>query len=65
MLKTKLRIKLEALAKGKSLRVSGVTASRTPAYLRANSTIGNIRASTGRKFSVSLGSRALTITRTK
>ena len=63
--KTKLRIKLEALAKGKSLRISGITSSASPEYIRATSTARNILVSTGRKFTVKLGARALTIMRTK
>ncbi len=63
--KTKLRVKVEALTKGKSVRVGGISTSKEPEYRRAVSTAANVRNSTGRSFSVSLGPRALTITRTK
>ncbi len=63
--KTKLRLKLEALNKGKSVRVSGIDSSKSPEYRRAVSTAANVRNSTGRSFSVTLGPRALTITRIK
>jgi hypothetical protein len=63
--KTKLRTKLEALTKGKSVRVSAISSSTSPEYRRAVYTIGNIRVSSGRRFSMKLGARALTITRTK
>jgi hypothetical protein len=63
--KTKLRIRLEALTKGKQMRLSGVGSSSDPDYRKAVSTVANIRVSTGQKFSLSLGPRALTITRTK
>jgi hypothetical protein len=63
--KTKLRTKLEALTKGKSVRVSAISSSTSPEYRRAVYTIGNIRVSSGRQFSMKLGTRALTITRMK
>jgi hypothetical protein len=63
--KSKLRTKLEALTKGKSVRVATITSSDSPEYKRAVYTIGNIRGSSGRKFSMKLGARALSITRTK
>jgi hypothetical protein len=63
--KTKLRMRLEALAKGKSLRISGITKSRTGEYNRAYSTVRNLATSSGRKFKTKLGARALTVTRTK
>lgn len=63
--KTKLRIRLEALKKGGSARVTGITSSMTPEYKRAFATIRNITVSSGRKFRVKLGARALTITRIK
>ena len=63
--KTKLRKRLERLAKGKSLRISGVTKSRTDEYQRAQTTVRNLRASSGRKFRTKLGARALTVTRLK
>ena len=63
--KTKLRVKLEALSKGKGVRVSGIDSSKSPEYRRAVSTAANVRNSTGRSFSVTLGPRALTITRIK
>ena len=63
--KTKLRTKLEALTKGKSVRVSAISSSTSPEYRRAVYTIGNIRVGSGRQFSMKLGTRALTITRTK
>jgi len=63
--KTKLRTKLEALTKGKSARLSAITSSTSPEYRRAVYTIGNIRVSSGRQFSMKLGTRGLTITRTK
>ena len=63
--KTKLRIRLETLTKGGSLRVSGITSSMTLEYKRAFATIRNITVSSGRKFKTKLGPRALTVTRTK
>ncbi len=63
--KTKLRKRLERLAKGKSLRISGITKTGTDEYKRAYSTVRNTAASSGRKFSTKLGARALTIKRTK
>ena len=63
--KTKLRMRLEALAKGRSLRVNGITKSRTVEYDRVYSTVRNTAASCGRKFKTKLGARALTVTRTK
>ena len=63
--KTKLRTKLEALNKGKSVRLSAITSSKSPEYRRAVYTIGNIRVSSGRLFSMKLGTQALTITRVK
>src|SRR5258706_3431281 len=61
--KTKLRTKLEALTKGKSVRVSGISSITSPEYRRAAFTIGNIRVSIGRQFSMKLWTRALTMTR--
>ncbi len=63
--KTKLRLRLDALAKGHSLRISGITKSRTEEYDRAYSTVRNAAASSGRKFKTKLGARALTVSRTK
>ena len=63
--KTKLRTKLEALNKGKSVRLSAITSSKSPQYRRAVYTIGNIRVSSGRLFSMKLGTQSLTITRVK
>jgi hypothetical protein len=63
--KTKLRKRLEGLAKGKSLRISGITKSGTDEYKRTFSTIRNLTVSSGRKFRTELGARALTIKRTK
>ena len=62
-LKTKLRKRLEALPKGKSLRVIGTFKSRTEEYDRVYSTVRNTGASCGRKFATKLGPRALTVTR--
>ena len=61
--KTKLRKRLEGLAKGKSLRISGITKSRTNEYKRACSTVNNLTINSGRKFKTKLGARALTVTR--
>jgi hypothetical protein len=63
--KTKLRVRLEALAKGRSLRVIGITKSRTVEYNRAHSTVCHTAASSGRKFKTKLGKSALMVTRTK
>ncbi len=63
--KTKLRMRLEALKRGRSLRISGITKSRTGEYNRAYSTVRNAAASSGRKFRTKLGARALTVTRAK
>ena len=63
--KTKLRMRLEALAKGHSLRVSGITKSRTDEYSRAYSIVRYFAAISGRKFKTKLGARALTVRRTK
>jgi hypothetical protein len=63
--KTKLRTKLESLAKGQRARVSGITSCKSSDYRRAVSTAANIRVSTGRTFRVNLGASALTVTRTK
>jgi hypothetical protein len=63
--KTKLRTKLEALKKSKNVRLSAIRSSKSPEYRRALYTIGNIKVSSGRRFSVKLGAQALTITRTK
>ncbi len=63
--KTRLRTRLEALAKGKSLRISGITKSMTDEYNRAFSTVRNLTISSGRKFRTKLGARALTVTRLK
>jgi hypothetical protein len=63
--KTKLRMKLESLKKGGSLRLKGVTSSATVEYRRAQSTIRNIVVSAGWRFKTTLGAHALTITRTK
>ena len=63
--KTKLRKRLEALVKGRSLRINGITKSRTVEYNRVYSTVRNTAASAGRKFKMKLGARALTVTRTK
>ena len=63
--KTKLRVRLEALAKGRSLRVNGITKSRTVEYNRVYSTARNTAASCGRKFKMKLGKSALTVMRTK
>ena len=63
--KTKLRTKLEALNKGKSVRLTTISSSKSLEYRRAVYTIGNIRVSSGRLFSMKLGTRALTITRMK
>ena len=63
--KTKLRVRLEALAKGRSLRVIGITKSRTVEYNRVYSTVRNTAASAGRKFKMKLGKSALMVTRTK
>ena len=63
--KTKLRRRLEALKRGRSLRVIGVTKSRTDEYIRAYLTVRNLTISSGRKFKTKLGPRALTIKRTK
>ena len=63
--KTKLRTKLEALNKGKSVRLLAITSSKSPEYRRAVYTIGNIRVSSGRLFSMKLGTQALIITRVK
>ncbi len=63
--KTKLRKRLEALKRGRSLRVIGITSSGTGEYKRASDTVRNLRVSSGRKFRVKLGARALTIKRTK
>jgi hypothetical protein len=45
--KTKLRISLEALTKGKQMRLSGGGSSSDPDYRKAVSTVANIRVSTG------------------
>lgn len=63
--KTKLRVGLEALAKGRSLRVNGITKSRTVEYNRVYSTVRNTAASCRRKFKTKLGKSALIVTRTK
>ena len=63
--KTKLRMRLEALKRGRSLRISGITKSRTGEYNRAYSTVNNLRVSSGRKFRTKLSARALTVKRTK
>ena len=63
--KTKLRKRLEILAKGKSLRISGITKTKTDEYIRAFSTVRNLTVSSGRKFRTKLGASALTIRRTK
>ncbi len=63
--KTKLRKRLEALKRGRSLRVIGITSSVTGEYKRAADTVRNLRVSSGRKFKLKLGARALTVTRTK
>ncbi len=63
--KTKLRKRLEALKGGRSLRISGITKTRTDEYIRAYSTVRNLTISSGRKFKTKLGARALTITRLK
>ena len=63
--KTKLRTRLEALTKGKSLRISGITKSRTTEYDRAYSTVRNCAASSGRKFRTKLGARTLMVMRTR
>ncbi len=63
--KTKLRLRLEALAKGRSLRINGSMKSRTVEYDRVYSTVRNTAASSGRKFKTKLGPRALVVTRTK
>jgi len=63
--KTKLRVRLEALAKGRSLRVNGITKSKTVEYDRVRYTVRNTTASSGRKFKMKLGKSALTVTRTK
>ena len=63
--KTKLRKRLEGLAKGKILRISGITKTGTDEYKRAHSTVNNLRVSSGRKFRTKLGARALTVTRLK
>ncbi|HEY4264427.1 MAG TPA: hypothetical protein VGM72_03850 [Micropepsaceae bacterium] len=58
-------MKLEALTKGKSVRVSAISSSMSPEYKKAVYTLGNIRVSSGRRFRMKLGVSALTITRTK
>ncbi len=63
--KTKLRKRLEALKRGRSLRISGITKSMTLKYKRAQTTVHNLTASSGRKFRTKLGARALTVTRLK
>ncbi len=63
--KTKLRKRLEALKRGRSLRIIGVTSSTTLEYRRAQTTVRNLTASSGRKFSTKLSARALTVTRLK
>ena len=63
--KTKLRVRLEALKRGRSLRVNGITKSRTVEYYRVHSTVSRLTVSSGRKFKMKLGARALTVTRTK
>jgi hypothetical protein len=63
--KTKLRTRLEELTKGKSLRISGITKSRTTEYDRAYSTVRNCAAGSGRKFMTKLGARTLMVTRTR
>ena len=65
MAKSKLRIRLEALNKGNKVRVAGVNSTQHPDYRKSVSAAANIRVSTGRKFSTSIGPRALTITRMK
>ncbi len=63
--KTKLRKRLEALKRGRSLRISGITKTRTDEYIRAYLTVRNLTISSGRKFKTKLGPRALTIKRLK
>lgn len=63
--KTKLRKRLEALKRGRSLRVIGITSSVTDEYKRAYATVRNLTVSSGRKFKTKLGARALTVKRTK
>ena len=63
--KTKLRKRLEALKRGGSLQIIGVTSSTTLEYKRSIATARNLTVSSGRKFRTKLGVRALTITRTK
>ncbi len=63
--KTKLRKRLERLAKGKSLRISGITKSMTLEYGREQTTVCSLAVSSGRKFRTKLGARALTVTRLK
>lgn len=63
--KTKLRKRLEALKRGRSLRVIGITSSVTDEYKRACATVRNLTVSSGRKFKTKLGARALTVKRTK
>ncbi len=63
--KTKLRKRIEALKRGRSLRISGITKTRTLEYRRAHSTVRNLTISSGRKFRTKLGARALTVKRTK
>jgi len=65
MAKTKLRMNLEALKKGGTLRVKAITSSRTSSYMRAQSTIRNILLSGGPRFKTTLASGVLVITRTK
>ncbi len=63
--KTKLRKRLEALKRGRSLRVIGITSSGADEYKRASATVRRLTVSSGRKFRTKLGARALMITRTK
>ncbi len=63
--KTKVRKRLEALKRGRSLRVIGITSSVTDEYKRAYATVRNLTVSSGRKFKTKLGARALTVKRTK
>ncbi len=62
---TKLRKRLEALKRGRSLRIIGFTSSMTLEYKRTFGTIRNLTVSSGRKFRTKLGPRALTVTRLK
>jgi hypothetical protein len=65
MKKTKLRLNLEALTKGKGLRLAGIKSSKNPNYRKAVSAAANVRVSTGSQFRVKLGPTGLTITRKK